>query len=498
MGGSVASAYLAITFLIVRVNGTIAMSKRDTGVGDDTPSANRRTVLKTLGAAGTGLAGIANAPLGHAQQNVELDMWLGFITESQSQRRYIQQLVKEAESKFGITINVRGVPYNNFTEEFRAARAAGNLPHLVDVQTNPEVLAGDVAMVIDDLFDGSKTQKKISDGVLNPMKVWGKQATGKEQMVVWPFGIKPHIPTWRMDWVKQAGLSREDINYSAGSHSYRGDLANIYGKLKQTKHGQQKGSFPSTTAMKPSDLELLSMYIPQFGGSLTGVGNEAGTAAAIDSKAARDAIRMQFDFMEKGYFHQNAINHGDEEATTLQWAGKLAVNPLQDIADIWSAYRSDQSKAMNNLEYAWSLPHNGGTKATMAWYGAMGFVGPAFKSQTEKDAAAKFLDWWAANPQNALGNAQKLGMIPVNPEVIRQNDWFAKTKLHEHFWRGASLKAFEECKHGTAPLVPGGQAIIYDIPAKMYQRIAQGTSIKQATSQAATEINNVLKKHGRR
>ena len=455
---------------------------------------NRRNVLRTAGAATLGgLAGYTRRA-----QPTQLEMWLGYITESASQRKYTMDLVKRAQEEFDLSINVTGVAYSNFAKEFQAASAAGKLPHLVDLQTNPEVLSG-VGRPIESLFTGSKTDSKVSDKILEPMKVWGQQLTGNRKIMGWPLGIRPHFPIWRMDWLEQAGIAREEVDHTSGSKHYRNDLPGIYDRLKQTDLGGQNGYYPSATGMKQSDAEYAEMYISQFGGSLTGVVSEDGTKATVNSKAARDAIQMQVDFIDQGYFHNNAVNQGDEEVTSLQFAGKVAENQLQDIADIWSSYREQQTQAMNNGEYVVSVPHNGGTKSTLSWYVSIGFIDDAFSNQQELDAAAEFVDWWATQEQNVLGNAQHLGIIPANPEVIRNNSWFGKTDLHKNIWRGAGLKTLNEFEQATVPAVPGGTSITYDIPAQMYQRIlTQGWSVQRATNWAAQQINSVLAEHGRR
>ena len=466
----------------------------DTNDGAEQRRVDRRDVLRTAGAATlASLAGYTSRT-----QQTELEMWLGYITESASQRKYTMDLVKRAEEEFDLTINVTGVAYSNFSKEFQAASAAGDLPHLVDLQTNPEILSG-VGRPIESLFKGSNTDSKVSDKILEPMKVWGQQLIGERKIMGWPLGIRPHFPIWRADWLEQAEISPDEVDYTSGSKHYRKDLSNIYEQLKQTELGNKKGYYPSATGMKHSDAEYAEMYIPQFGGSLTGVVSEDGTEATVNSKAARDAIQMQVDFIEKGYFHNNAVNQGDEEVTSLQFAGKVAENQLQDIADLWSSYREQQPQAMKNGRYVFSVPHNGGTKATLSWYVSIGFIDDAFNNQRELDTAAKFVDWWATQEQNVLGNAQKLGIIPANPEVIRNNDWFGKTDLHESIWRGAGLKTFNEFEQATVPAVPGGSAITYDIPAQMYQRIlTQDWSVERATNWAAEQINSVLAEHGRR
>ena len=477
---------------------------------------DRRTALKTAGVvAAGGLAGCMGGDgqgsgetgggettggtagtAGDSAGSTELTIWLGYITESKPKKRYTERVMRRAEQKFDLSINLRGVAYSDIVTEFRAASAAGDLPHLVDMQTNPELLAG-VGQPIDDLFEGSETQSRATEQVVDPMRMWGNQLTGTSQMMAWPLGFRPHIPIWRMDWLEQAGIPRERVNYTGGSNSYD-ELVDIYRRLGQTQLGQKRGYAPSVTAMKQSDCEYLEMYIPQFGGPISGVVNREGTEATIDSKAARDAIRMQFGYIDEGHYHDRSVTAGDEEATALQWAGKIAENPLQDTSDMWDSYQNRQPKAMENMRYAFSVPHNGGTKATLSWYLSLGFVKPAFQNRQHLESAAEFLDWWATSPEVAPGISKQLGFLPINPSVIRTNDWFGQSPLHEHFWRGAALKTFEEFTQATVPAVPGGTAITYEIPGKMYERIAGGTSIEQATTRAAEEINAILAKKGRR
>ncbi|WP_254546752.1 ABC transporter substrate-binding protein [Halomarina pelagica] len=478
--------------------------------GNDGGSIGRRHFLKTAGAGAalvtTGLAGCMGGGGGNGNGGggaqtggtgkPTLDVWLSYYTEGETKRQYTDQVVKKFQKETGITINIKGVPYTDVVKKLRAARASGDVPHLVEVMTRPGVLAGGAGLVVNDLWESSSLADKTADTIMNGHRVWGSQSTGKEgNLVTFPLGFRPFFTAWRTDWLKAAGIDETEVNHEAGSLHWYDDVQPIYEKLKNSSMGKKGDHYPDTTGMKSSDEEYMSLYIPQFGGSLSGVVNVTGDEATIDTKEAREAIKFQFDFIDKGLFHPNSINHGDEESTTLHWSGKTAVNHLQDSTDLWGDYLEEQGDAMRNGQYTWGLPMNGGTKAALAWLPSVGFMKEGFTNQKEKDAAVTFLEWWIGDSKRAVKNAEKLGFVPVTPDAIQKEDFFAKTKMHEEFWRGACMKTLKEIKPAVIPAVRGANAITYDIPRSMHQRIHAGTPVEEATAQAAKEINDLLKQN---
>ncbi|MFC4451259.1 extracellular solute-binding protein [Halorussus aquaticus] len=494
--------------------------KQSTDSNSGHSSVNRRRFLKAAGAgaAATSLAGCSGGGgggEGNATTTTEssggqdqgttvgstdkptLEIWLSYYTEGENKKKYTDKLVKQFQNKTGIQINITGVPYTDVVTKFRSARAAGNVPHMVEVMTRPGILAGGAGMVVNDLWESSSLADKTSDKVMAGHKVWGSQSTGKQgNLVTFPLGFRPYFTAWRTDWLDSAGIDPSEVNHKAGSLHWYDDVPGIYDKLKQSDMGQKKGFYPDSTGMKQSDEEYMSLYIPQHGGSKSGVVNLTGDKAAIDSKEARKAIKMQKDYVDNGYFHQNSINTGDEESTTRHWAGKQAVNHLQDSTDLWGDYLEEQPKAMKNGDYTFGLPMNAGTKSALAWLPSLGFIGDGFSNQQEKDAAVKFLEWWIGDSDRAVQNAKNLGFVPVSPDQIQKEDFFAKTELHKEFWRGAALKTLQNFEPAVIPAVPGANAITYEVPRKMHQRIMQqGMSVEQATSQAAKEINQLLQEN---
>ncbi|WP_458189016.1 ABC transporter substrate-binding protein [Haladaptatus sp. NG-WS-4] len=467
----------------------------------DNSTIDRRNFLKAAGAGATatGLTGYVGL-----QGNPTLNVWLSYYTEGKTKKQYTDELVKQYQNETGTTINVTGVPYTDVVTKFRSARAAGNVPHLVEVMTRPGILAGGAGLVVNDLWESSSLADKTSDKIMNGHRVWGAQSTGKKgNLVTFPLGFRPYFTAWRTDWLNQAGIDPTEVNHEAGSLHWYDDMPGIYDKLKQTQLANNQGAAPDTTGMKQSDEEYLSLYIPQHGGSMSGVVNLKGTKATIDSKEARRAIKMQFDYIDQGYFHQNSINHGDEESTTLHWSGKIAGNHIQDSTDLWGDYLEEQGQAMRNGQYTWGLPMNAGTKAALAWLPSLGFISDAFNNQQEKDAAVKFIEWWVGDSDRAVQNSKNLGFVPVSPAQIKNENFFGQSEMHTEFWRGACLKTLNQFDPAVIPAVPGANAITYEIPRGMHQRIAQqlqqGTgldqAVNQATSQAATEINRLLQQN---
>jgi ABC-type glycerol-3-phosphate transport system substrate-binding protein len=475
-------------------------------------SVNRRRFLKVAGAgaAATGLAGCSGdsdegtpdttateettgTTVGDTQKPT-LNVWLSYYTEGKTKKEYTDNIVKQFQDDTGITINVTGVPYTDVVKKFRSARAAGDVPHLVEVMTRPGILSGGAGLIVNDLWESSTLADKTSDQIMAGHEVWGGQSTGeKDNLVTFPLGFRPYFTAWRTDWLDSAGIDPSEVNHEAGSLHWYDDIPDIYDRLQQSEMGQQDGFFPDSTGMKKSDEEYLSLYIPQHGGSLSGVVSLDGKEATIDTQEAREAVKMQVDYIDNSYFHANSINSGDEESTTRHWAGKQAVNHLQDSTDLWGDYLEEQPDAMENGDYTWGLPMNAGTKAALAWLPSLGFIGDGFGNQAEQDAAVKFIEWWVGDSDRAVKNAENLGFVPVTPDSIKNEDFFAQTDMHEEFWRGACLKTLQEVKPAVIPAVEGANAITYDTPRKMHQRILQeGMSVDEATSLAADEINQRL------
>ncbi|PSP76226.1 hypothetical protein BRC86_01850 [Halobacteriales archaeon QS_3_64_16] len=429
-----------------------------------------------------------------------LDIWLSYYTEGETKRTYTDEIISQYEEETGNSINVTGVPYTDVSTKFQAARASGDVPHLVEVMTRPGILAGGAGMRINDAFQSSKLADTVSEKVLRGHKVWGQQSTGEQgALVSVPIGFRPYFSCWRTDWLKEANIDPAEVNHKAGSLHWREDIPAIYDKLKQTELGQKEGHFPDTTGMKQSDEEYMSLYGPQHGGSLSGVVNEDGTEATIDSQSVRDAVQLQKEYIENGYFHENSINFGDEESTTAHWSGQIAVNHIQDSTDLWGDYLEEQPDAMKNGAYTWGLPMNAGTKAALAWLPGLGFIADAFSGGSDQEAletAMGFVEWWVANGQRAVQNAKKLGFVPVDPNLISQEDFFGQSPLHQEFWRGAAMKTLENFESSVIPAVAGADAITYDIPRSMHQSIlGQGVPVEEATANAAEQINEVLQRN---
>lgn len=481
------------------------MAKSDASIGNN--QVNRRSFLTS---AGIGTVAVMSALSGCSRGSRQsssnqgtqtgqsgkptLNIWLSYITEGNSKKEYTKNVFDEFQKQTGITINMKGVAYTDIVKKFRAARASGNAPHLVEVMTRPSILAGDVGLVINDLWESSELADKTTETVMKGHKVWGSQSTGKKgNLVTAPLGFRPYLSCWRTDWLKQAGIPKEKVNYKAGSLHWEKDVKPIFDALKQTKLGQKKEHYPSSTGMKQSDEEYMSMYIPQFGGSLSGVVNLTGDEATIDTKEARNAVSFQKKWIEQGYFDRNSINNGDEESTTLHWSGKNALNHIQDTTDLWADYMDEQPKATESGAYTWGLPMHQKKKAALAWLPSLGFIAESFSGQTEKDAAMRLLEWWIGDKNRAVENAKKLGFVPVFPDAIQTESYFGKTKIHEEFWRGACLKTLKNMESAVIPAVKGGQKVTYEIPRRMHVRIMQeGMSVKKATKMANNEINQTL------
>lgn len=426
-----------------------------------------------------------------------LNVWLSYYTEGETKRTYTDEIIGQYEEETGNTVNITGVPYTDVSTKFQAARASGEVPHLVEVMTRPGILAGGAGMRVNELFQSSALADQVTDKVLNGHRVWGQQSTGEEgALVTVPLGLRPFFTAWRTDWLEQAGIDPAEVNHEAGSLNWREDMPPIYDRLQQTELGQRQGHFPDTSGMKQSDEEYMSLYIPQFGGSLSGVTNVEGTEATIDTPEAREAVKMQRDFVQEGYFHANSINHGDEESTTLHWSGQIACNHIQDSTDLWGDYLEEQPQNMEDGLYTWGLPMNGGTQAALSWLPCLGFIEDGFENQTEKETAMGFLEWWIGDNQRAVGNSENLGFVPPTPGAIKQEDFYGQSEMHTEFWRGACLKTLEEFDAAVIPAVAGADAITYDIPRQMHQRVLQeGMSVEQATSMAADEINRILEQN---
>lgn len=464
------------------------------------------------GSGGGGGSGTDGGSTGDGGSGVELRMWLSYITEGGGKQEGTEEILNAWEEETGNSITVTGVPYTDVVSRFRSARAAGDVPHMVEVMTRPGVLTGGAGQVVNDLFQSMELSDVASDVVMDGHRVWGAQSTGEQgNLVSLPLGLRPFVHCYDTEHLEAAGIAKEDVRNETGldfSDANDSAVANIYSQLQDWGGPSDVNNyFPDTTGMKQSDEEYLSAYIPMFGGSEAGVVTVDGSEQAIDTDAGRAAVEWQFRNIENGNFHENSINHGDEESTTLHQSGQITNNSIQDSTDLWANYRSEVPGAFSDLDgsaetgkYTWTAPYNGGTQAFISWLPSLGFIADADWNQDRLDAAAGLIDFWVADPDNALFNAQTLGFVPAAPDQINSVDYYGSTQQHTEFWREACNWFLQNVTPTTIPAVPGANAITYQIPRRMHQRAAQainqGTSIEDAVDEAVTfageEIQSVI------
>ncbi|MFB6156440.1 MAG: extracellular solute-binding protein [Haloferacaceae archaeon] len=445
---------------------------------------------------------------GSGGSGVELRMWLSYITEGGGKKEYTNKVLGNWQEETGNSVSIRGVPYTDVVSKFRSARAAGDVPHMVEVMTRPGILAGGAGLVINDLFESSNLADSVSDVVMDGHRVWGAQSTGEQgNLVSVPLGLRPFIPAYNTNHLEKAGIDKATARGMSGGSISSLDATeggtletDVWQPLKSWGGGGMSNYFPDSTGMKQSDEEYLSGYIPMFGGSKAGVVSVDGSEQAIDTEAGRAAVEWQFRNVDKGYFHDNSINQGDEEVTTQHQEGTLTINHVQDSTDLWANYRSEVPQQFKNGGYTWGLPYNGGTKSFLSWLPSLGFMADANWNQARRDAAIDLLNYWVADPDRALSNAQTLGFVPVDPSAIQSVEWFGSTQQHTEFWREAAGGFIENIVPSTIPAVKGANAITYQIPRRMHQRASQamggGTSISdavaEATKIAGEEIQKIL------
>lgn len=450
---------------------------------------------------GTDSSGTDGGSTGSGASGVELRMWLSYITEGGGKLEGTEEIFSAFEEETGNSITLTGVPYTDVVSQFRSARAAGDVPHVVEVMTRPGVLTGGAGRVINDLFESMELSDVASDVVMDGHRVWGAQSTGETgNLVSLPLGLRPFVHCYDTEHLEAAGIAKEDVRNETGL-DFSDDSSpvhELYGQLQDWGGPSDVDNyFPDTTGMKQSDEEYLSAYIPMFGGSEAGVVSVDGSEQAIDSDAGRAAVEWQFRNIENGNFHENSINHGDEESTTLHQSGQITNNSIQDSTDLWANYRTEQPGAFADQDgpqaegkYTWTAPYNGGTQAYISWLPSLGFIADANWNQDRLDATADLLDFWVADPDNALFNAQELGFVPAAPDQINSVDYYGSTPQHVEFWREACNWFLQNVTPTTIPAVPGASAITYQIPRRMHQRAAQeinsGTSIADAVDEAVT------------
>ncbi|ESS07329.1 MAG: ABC-type sugar transport system, periplasmic component [uncultured archaeon A07HB70] len=446
---------------------------------------------------------------------VTLRMWLSYITEGGGKREGTEEILTEYENESGNTIEITGVPYTDVVSQFRSARAAGDVPHMVEVMTRPGVLTGGAGRVINDLFQSMELSDAATEVVMDGHRVWGAQSTGEAgNLVSLPLGLRPFVHCYNTQHLEAAGVAKEDVRGEALDFSDANDsaVADIYASLRDWGGPDGVDSyFPDTTGMKQSDEEYMSAYIPMFGGSEAGMVTIEGDEQAIDTDAGRAAVEWQFENIENGNFHENSINHGDEESTTLHQGENITNNSIQDSTDLWANYRTETPGAFADLDgdleegtWTWTVPYRADSQAFISWLPSLGFIDDADWNQDRLDAAGDMIDFWVADPDNALFNAQELGFVPVDPSQIQSVDFYSSTQSHVEFWQEACQGFLENTVPTTIPAVPGANAITYQIPRRMHQRAAQGIqqgmsiedAVDDAVVTAGEEINSVLEEQG--
>ena len=453
------------------------------------------------GGSSGGSGGSSGGSTGSGGSGQTLNIWLSYYTEGQSKKDYTDSLLSEFESDTGHTVNVTGVPYTDIVTRFRSARAAGDVPQMVEVMTRPGVLAGGAGRVVNDLYESSSMSDSVSDLVIDGHRVWGAQSTGEEgNLVSLPLGFRPFVSCWRTDHLETAGIDPASVDHRSGplDASEGGQMDEVWDTLAAEQPSDTDTYFPDSTGMKQSDEEYMSGYIAMHGGSKSGVVTVDGSSQAIDTDAGRAAVEWQFRNIDAGYLHENSINFGDEESTTAHWGGEITINHLQDSTDLWADYQDEQPDAFNNGRYTWGLPYESGTQSWLAWLPSLGFISDAWEGQAQLDAAMELLEYWVVDDQNALGNARELGFVPVDPSAIQSVDYFGSTPQAENFWRGACRKTLEEYVPASIPAVQGANAITYQIPRQMHQRAAQqinnGTSIPDAVDSAVVTAGEEIQR----
>ncbi|MFB6159845.1 MAG: hypothetical protein ABEJ61_01555 [Haloferacaceae archaeon] len=422
------------------------------------------------------------------------------MTDEPSNKKYWEAAIQRFNDKDnGIQINLRGVPYEGQFKKLRAAAQSGpdSTPHLVEISSRKDTMLAAEPLRIDDMYEGSEIQKKVTSGVQKLVESWGQQRTGEEGAVVtWPLGVRPYINAYKKDWLSAAGLSVEDVNVDAGSLSWDDMFQNVYEPMNNTDLAASSDAAPDTTGMKEGDEEILSHYMGQKGITTMGTLNNAATHSILDTQEARDVIKMQKEGIDKGYFHSNSINHGDEEATTLLWSNKLGSIHIQDVSDLWASFRQQLGADTYEKNYTWGLPNTMGTKSTYALVPIIVPFKKAFTSQAERDAMKEFITWLAVSEQEPVRRVKQNGWVPAAPDVLNA-DWFSSTSLHEKFW-STIQKTVQDYRITELSAVRGGSKINFQIPRTMHQRIMQqGMSVEKATKLAAEEQNQILKDNGR-
>lgn len=476
---------------------------------------NRRRFIQAAGAGTlTAFAGCSGQS-GGSQENqgtttgensgskTTLRFWNGSMTDEPANKKYWTNAIKRFNKQSNnVEVELRGVPYEGMFKKIRAGAQSGpdQMPHMAEIASRIDIMLAADNLVIDDLYEQSKLSDVIAPGIEKLGYSFGKQALGKEKLPAWPVGLRPYVPTYRKDWLKSAGVDKTEVNTEAGTLTWESDMANIFQKMKESKLGQKNGYYPSATGMKEGDEEILSHYMGQKGVSNMSMVNEAGTHAVIDTDEAREVIKWQKDWIEnKEYFHKNSINFGDEEVTPRHWSGQIGEVHVQDVADLWSSYRKELGPDKYLENYTWGLPKQfkGGRKSTYAMVPVFATYKKAFQTQAEKDAMVEFVDWIAAETEQAVNRTKSIGWIPASPKPLGKDPYFEKTELHKRYW-GNVKKVLEEYEFSTLPAIPNAGQINFQIPRKMHQRVMQkGMSVDKATKLAAEEINKLLKESGR-
>ncbi|MFB6159869.1 MAG: ABC transporter substrate-binding protein [Haloferacaceae archaeon] len=451
------------------------------------------------GSSGSGTEGTTTGSSGGS--TVDLRLWSGNMTDEPSNKEYWQNAIQRFNDQSdGVEINLRGVPYEGQFDKIRSGVQAGadSAPHIVEMASRKDtMLAADTLRIDGDLFEGSALSDAMGEGLMGLARGWGQQMTGEEGAIVcWPVGVRPYINCYRQNWLDAAGLSVDDVNLNAGTLSWDDMFQNVYAPMNETDLAAPSDAAPDTTGMKEGDEEIFAHYTGQMGITTMGTLNDAATHSILDTDAAREVVQFQIDGIDQGYFHPNSINHGDEEATTLQWSDKVGACHVQDVSDLWGSYRSELGADAYERDYTWGLPNQFEEKAT---YGLVPIMVPfeeAFTSQAERDAMVEFVDWFATDQQEPVRRVQKNGWIPVATDVLNA-DWFSSTSLHEKFW--SVIKAtVEDYTIVELPAVAGASAINFEIPRAMHQRILQqGMSVEEATTIAAEAQNDILRENGR-
>lgn len=365
------------------------------------------------------------------------------------------------ENKDGITVKMD--ISSDFDSQLSTAFAAGKGPTMILSSSAYRFKYGDYLQDISDVFD--KTGMDKSDFIQSYLDYC---SDGKKSYFV-PFQVVGYYMYWNKQLFKQAGLDPElpPKNWNEWqqySSKLTDSSKNVYGSGISYDYAYQ-----------------IAHIMQRFGGLAVINDNGAWKAEFENNAGYEKFLNMYKEMVDKGY------NPVEADTDSMMSAGQIGIT----VGGPWVTVGLDTA----GIDYGIGLIPKGDA-GDMNSVEIIGFGITTAASNTEKEAAYKFIEWW--NKQDKEGNSPALEWsiqngFPAYTYSVQNNEKYKSNKK-----LSAMSKANPEAP--TDFIVdsnfPGINSILTDTIPEMINSVAFGnSSVKDALKKAQESAQTIISKY---